>query len=325
MWLNDLVDINEDDLIEYDNKLLPILLKDHSSGRNIIWATDDYEDLGVKYQFSSEIREGLITGMNRHIIRPRVLKSRILQDSRSKEKAEVFSPSWICNKQNNLIDNEWFCREGVFNVETHNGWKTNPKPIKFTNEEGRRWQDYVKEQRLEICCGEAPYIVSRYDTTTGESIPVKDRIGILDRKFRVVHENTHDANFEEWHHWMKQALMATYAYEWQGDNLLLARENVLFSYIDYFCLKYETSELRTDILEEVAEIISWNLWQMDGLKGVIPQTCYEEEEPNLFFPSESHPCIGCQTGKMSEHNGVQCQIKDWSSEKQDIIPFHSLI
>jgi hypothetical protein len=31
--------------------------------------------------------------------------------------AEVFTPSWICNAQNNLIDNTWFGRDNVFNKE----------------------------------------------------------------------------------------------------------------------------------------------------------------------------------------------------------------
>ena len=43
-----------------------------------------------------------------------------MQQQRSREMAEVFTPSWICNKQNNLIDNAWFGRENVFNVEIDN-------------------------------------------------------------------------------------------------------------------------------------------------------------------------------------------------------------
>ena len=47
-------------------------------------------------------------------------------------------------------------------------------------------------KRLEITCGEAPYIASRYDTVSGEPIEIKRRIGILDRKLRVVTENAED-------------------------------------------------------------------------------------------------------------------------------------
>lgn len=33
-------------------------------------------------------------------------------------------------------------------------------------------------------------MVSRYDTVTGETISISQRIGLLDRKLRVVSENT---------------------------------------------------------------------------------------------------------------------------------------
>ena len=48
---------------------------------------------------------------------PRVHKDKILQLSRSKVMAEVFTPSWICNAQNNLIDSSWFGKANVLNKE----------------------------------------------------------------------------------------------------------------------------------------------------------------------------------------------------------------
>lgn len=50
-----LVDIQENYIFHLDKKLLTILLKDHSSGKNIIWATDNYKSLG--YGFQSIINE----------------------------------------------------------------------------------------------------------------------------------------------------------------------------------------------------------------------------------------------------------------------------
>ena len=44
----------------------------------------------------------------------------------------------------------------------------------------------------------SPYLVSRYDTTTGESIPIYKRIGLLDRKLRIINENT--TTFNEWYY-----------------------------------------------------------------------------------------------------------------------------
>ena len=53
-------------------------------------------------------------------------KDKDLQQIRVREMAEVFTPSWICNAQNNLIDNAWFKRENVFNTKIvlENGTKT---------------------------------------------------------------------------------------------------------------------------------------------------------------------------------------------------------
>ena len=33
----------------------------------------------------------------------------------------MFTPSWVCNAQNNLIDDAWFGRKGVFNEEITKG------------------------------------------------------------------------------------------------------------------------------------------------------------------------------------------------------------
>jgi hypothetical protein len=71
---------------------------------------------------------------------PRVKKDRDLQISRVREMAEVFTPSWICNPQNNLIDHAWFGRENVFNTEIEEGngnksWIINEDKIKFPKPE----------------------------------------------------------------------------------------------------------------------------------------------------------------------------------------------
>ena len=119
------VDILEDSIFQLSPELLNTLLKDHTTGkadmqRNIFWATSDYEHIGKEYQYNSPILPHLIIGDNGHIIMPRVLKSRDTQSIRSRDMAEVFTPSWICNAQNNLIDEVWFGRNDVFNTEYAN-------------------------------------------------------------------------------------------------------------------------------------------------------------------------------------------------------------
>lgn len=202
-------------------------------------------------------------------VQPRVLKRLEEQKERTKKKAEVFTPSWMCNKMNNYCDSEWFGRESVFNREVGSIWETNREKILFGN---RSWQEYIDETRLEITCGEAPYIASQYDTTTGEIIPVKDRIGMLDRKLRVVNENAD--NMSDWIEWTVRAVRSVYGFEYQGDNLLIARINVLNTLVDY--MKDRWNETPTDrLLMKYAQTIAWNFWQMDGLKGTVPNTDIE--------------------------------------------------
>lgn len=315
------IDIKENFLKEHYPKLLKILLKDRSSKKNIVWATSDYESYGKGYEKTSRIFFKLITGKNGDIIKPRIEKTGSQQTTRSKDSGEVFTPSWICNAQNNLIDEVWFNRKNVFNKENGEKWETNTSKIKFP--EGKSWQDYILDTRLEITCGEAPYIVSRYDTVTGEFIEIKDRIGLLDRKLRIVSENTD--NPIDWFYWAKKSFENVYAFEFQGDNLFLARENILFTFIDYYIQKFDKSP-ELDFLDEIANIISWNIFQMDGLKFVVPYSCKNGKTivTTLFGEEEQKiECIGCKKNQINNHNGIYCEIKDWETGKK--IKFKNLI
>ena len=190
-------------------------------------------------------------------------------------------------------------------------WTPNKEPISFPKD--KTWLDYIKNIRIEISCGEAPYLVSRYDTTNGEAIPLDARIGLLDRKLRVICENTKDQT--EWLDAAKIAYKSIYAYEWQGDNLLLAREALLYSFIEYFKKKFKKLPAKQST-KCIANIISWNIWQMDGIKGVIPNSCHDDVEVyRSFFGDDTikrHPCDGCQHENIYRHNGIYCLIKDWT-------------
>lgn len=315
------IDILENEIVALYPNVLEILLRDHTTQKNIFWATNNYEHLGKGYNTESYILPELITGENGNIIMPRVHKDKVLQQSRSKEMAEVFTPSWICNAQNNLIDNAWFGEEGIFNKEITmpNGiktWKVNANKINFPK--GKSWKAYVRDTRLEMACGEAPYITSRYDSTTGEFIPIQNRIGILDRKLRVISENVHTSG--EWLLAAQIAFKNTYAFEWQGDSLLLAREAMLATFIENYSIKFEKEPLLKSI-QFIAYIISWNVWQMDGLKGVIPNTCGPKIQTNINLFGETETkhtsCEGCEINKISKHNGIYCLIKDWSNKDSE--------
>lgn len=343
-----MVDIKEDDLRELSCKVLETLLIDHTTHENIFWATHDYENLGPEYSYHSPILPELITGKNGMVIQPRVLKTQAKQMERVKGMAEVFTPSWVCNAQNNLVDEAWFGRKNVFNIEDESAhiWETTTEPIIFP--EGKTWKDYVRATRMEITCGEAPYLVSRYDTTTGEFIPLENRIGLLDRKLRVINENVHERS--KWLKWAQVAFKNTYGYEWQGDNLLLAREALLWTFIENYIAKFKVHPL-TKSIKAIAYIVSWNLWQMDGLKGVVPDSCHaitvctnqkeideaKNDPISLMFPDEAVPvpepkfeeqeCLGCIKDDILRHNGIPCLIRDWGikDREKQIIEFRSLI
>lgn len=316
------IDIFENELIQKYEGVLEQLLRDHTTGQNIFWATDNYEHLGAEYSYHAQITKDLISGVNGSVIMPRVKKDKELQQVRSRSMAEVFTPSWICNAQNNLIDAAWFGKKNVFNKEIvkkdgSRTWQVNKNKITFP--ENKNWRKYILDTRLEIACGEAPYITSRYDTTNGQYIPVEKRIGILDRKLRIVSENVEDSG--KWLEAAQDAYKKTYAYEWQGDSLLLAREAMLMTFIENYVLKFGKEPLPKSV-KYIAQIISWNVWQMDGLKGVVPASCKSKliTSKNLFgeIVHEERKCIGCQKNDIYQHSGNYCLIKDWNAATADV-------
>jgi type II restriction enzyme len=128
------------------------------------------------------------------------------------------------------------------------------------------WRRYVDTRILEITCGEAPFIVSRYDAATGKLIPVKERIGLLDRKLRAVNENAADE--EEWMKWAVRAYESVYGYEYQGDSLAIARANLLITFAENLEARWGR-KATTHELTAIANRIVWNFWQMDGLMGMV--------------------------------------------------------
>lgn len=286
------------------SNVLNLLLKDKTTGKNIIFATNAYIDRIPPMTETTQITADIIQGANEDMIQPRVTKSLEQQAERTRKKAEVFTPSWICNKMNNHCDTEWFGRENVFNIEDGQTWRPTTDKIEF--DEPKAWQKYVDSKRLEITCGEAPYIVSRYDTTTGEIIPITMRIGILDRKMRIVNENTDDE--KEWLKWAYRAFQSVYGYEFQGDNLLIARINLLNTFVDYMQDRWERNPSDAE-LKKIANIIVWNLWQMDGITGTIPFGKPKEENKQITFFDYM------QGINDTEDEEMDCKIYDWRSNE----------
>ena len=294
------------DLCSYPVKdVLHILLSDKTTKKNIIFATDSYKDYGADCSETSYITKEKLLGFDSLAIQPRVTKSLEAQKQRTKVKAEVMTPSWIVCKMNSYCDEDWFGRADVFEIQGDKTWTPTENKIEFP--EGKTWQQYVDSRRLEITCGEAPYIVSRYDVTTGEIIPIKNRTGILDRKLRIVNENAADEI--EWKKWAVRAFQSVYGYEWQGDNLLIARINLLNTYADYYenrlGKKPDKQELRS-----IANIISWNLWQMDAFTGTVPLHAIEDNSKTVTDDPEWESIFFNETEE-KQPEAEPCRIWDW--------------
>ena len=293
--------------------VLDTLLKDRSTGKNIIWATDPPEELQtVMYEpvtDRSQITAQQLGLTHYEVVLPRMMKQTDTQQQRTRKKGEVFSPAWVCNKMNNALDADWFGALGAeqtagqFTVELPQGWQTVETPVQFPACGGRApaWVQYVQSRRLEVTCGEAPFLASRYDAATGEMIPVTRRIGILDCKLRVVSENA--ATEDEWRKYATHAVQSTYGYEYQGDNLLLARVNLLLTYAEHLQARWQRKPTEEE-LQAIANIISWNLWQMDGLHLSVPGGKPQPEAEQLdlfsmFGAAEPQPPT------------VSCKVKNW--------------
>ncbi len=298
------IDIREDYLLKKDY-LLELLLKDKTTGNNILWATDSYEHKGKKYASLASITSDLVTGKNGSLIQPRAVKSKEEQLLRTRDKAEVFTPLSIVKQMNDACD--------IMRITKNN------------------WQEYVALLKLEITCGEAPFIVSRYDPVSDkqELLPLYQRVGFLDKKLSVVSKYCNTQ--EDWLKWTKIAFQSSYGYEWQGDSLLIARENLLYTFIDYHQDKFKETP-SSELQKEIAEIIVWNIFQMDGLKYVIPMSCKTETvtikgAETLFGKEddrvEEKPCKGCENKTAKHHNGTYANTMDWKEDK--IIRFVDIV
>ena len=108
-----------------------------------------------------------------------------------------------------------------------------------------------------------------------------------------------------------------YGFDWQGDNVLIARENLLFTIAEHYEAKFN-QKIETQDLVGFAKVIAWNIWQMDGLKFVIPNSCCTETktEETLFETIVlSKECIGCKKRDNLKHNGIYCIVKDWETHR----------
>lgn len=295
MLYSDIFKFNNGDIVENEIRdkmpeILDILLIDRTKTtekrvHNIIWANENYKKFGKKY-YSAEcpILPNLITGHMGNIIKPRALKSDDIKKERTKSKAEVFTPTWIVKKQNDEVDKMYKADD---------------------------FKTYINRTWLEITCGEAPYMASRYDMENGDIIELDKRVGFLDRKLKLINDKCDIKN--EWLLNAMDAYKSSFGFEWSGDSLLLARENLLFTFIDYYEYKFSESPTK-EMLLEIATIISFNVFQMDGLNFTIPLTekreKIQQQQMSLFDDVVEEP-------KFVIKKGRRVKIMNWETNKME--------
>lgn len=173
-------------------------------------------------------------------VMPRYLKESGEQKSRTASKAEVFTPYCIIKKMNDMVEE---------------GYKGSI-------------EDFIKAKVLEVTCGEAPFLTTRYDAATGEEYAIRDRTGLVDRKLYCIPDFVDEEGYVEC---ASVALKSAYGYEWQYDSLFLARRNVLMTTIEHYVDRFG-AEPEYDAVSEWATTISYNLIRMDGISMCLPET-----------------------------------------------------
>jgi len=280
-------DISEDDIQAQMPQILAILLLDRTTStpkrpRNIIWANDHYVELdAAKYAPRAQIQPELITGEGGRLILPRARKAAGVQKRRTRTIAEVFTPTWIVKRQNDVVDAE------------------------YANDD---LETYTRRKWLEITCGEAPYMASRYDMESGKVVPLGERVGFVDRKLGRISREVADK--AEWQRLVALAFKASYGFEWNGDSLLLARENLLYTYRDYYIAKWGEPPTH-GLFAEIAVIISHNLFQMDGLTYTIPLS---ETRKKVKTPQ---PSLFAEEEKWTVVPGKRVRIMNWDTNKME--------
>lgn len=269
-------------------EILDILLIDRTTStprktKNIIWANDHYIKYGYNaYAPTAEMKRELVTGIMSNIIVPRSLKTNSLKKERTKEKAEVFTPTWVVKRQNDEVDKD------------------------FLNDD---LATYINRKWLEVTCGEGPYMTTRYDMDTGVIIPIEERVGFVDRKLSRINKEITDK--VEWQQLAEVAYKSAYGFEWNGDSLLLARENLLYTYRDYYMDKWG-DEPSVESLKKIAEIISYNVFQMDGLKYIIPLSDQQEKIVHVQLSLFDDDEIVTETNVST---GVRVKVMNWETNR----------
>lgn len=208
----------------------------------------------------NERTSGGIFNISPNSVLNRYSKKKDIQKERTLENAEVFTPFNIIKQ---MVDGFSFPEDDF---------------------------EYISKKCIEGCCGEAPFLTTRYDVVSGVEIPIENRTGIVDRKLKHIQSNSTE---EEWINLANIALKSTYGFEIQEDSLFIGRKNILLTTIEHFMDKFGHQPVES-VIENWANIISYNLFKMDGLSMCLPKTVIPvkimnwEKNTMVYFDGEPH-------------------------------------
>lgn len=97
--------------------VLDLLLQDKSTKKNIIWATDTYENLGEGFDDKVQLNADSLL-RRPDLIRPRIQKSQEAQAQRTRKKQRCLLRRGFAIGWNNYCDVTGLDSSGVFNTET---------------------------------------------------------------------------------------------------------------------------------------------------------------------------------------------------------------
>lgn len=96
--------------------------------------------------------------------------------------------------------------------------------------------------------------------------------------------------------------------------IIWSRINVLLSFVEYMEDRWKRQPAKKDICK-ACNIIAWNLWQMDGLTGLLPFRTLKVEETNMFD-------LGFDDTEPVDDTPCECRVYDWRGNKS--LTFNSI-
>ena len=109
----------------------------------------------------------------------------------------------------------------------------------------------------------------------------------------------------------------------ESDNILIARESLFYTFLDYyeaFCrdvLGHE-GKLQISTLRTIAYIISWNIWQMDGITKTLPlsgeheQAEIERQQFSLFDDNSEAETVS--SANEIQKKTIYAKVAEWSKD-----------